>query len=143
MIFPRIHYHVLLNIMLIRVANCFLKNQVGQFFETKPILCGIGCRAATASACQFRLMKMTSLALEIPSIEDMEDLGALMSSVVLQEDPEGGHGAILFLDGDLGAGKSTFSRGFIRQATADYSQRVTSPTFLLSNTYPVAGKDLE
>jgi tRNA threonylcarbamoyladenosine biosynthesis protein TsaE len=68
--------------------------------------------------------------LRIPTPEDMEDIGGLLSvnSTV---------GDIILLDGDLGAGKTCFSRGFVRGRTGLPNERVTSPTFLLSNTYPI------
>lgn len=48
-----------------------------------------------------------------------------------------GPGDVLLLGGDLGAGKTTFSRGFVRARTgAGDDLRVTSPTYLLSNSYP-------
>ncbi|KAL7435816.1 hypothetical protein ACHAXH_004354 [Discostella pseudostelligera] len=70
------------------------------------------------------------LNLRIPTPEDMEDIGGLLSvnSTI---------GDILLLDGDLGAGKTCFSRGFVRGRTGLPNERVTSPTFLLSNTYPI------
>lgn len=94
----------------------------------------------------------------------MEELGALLSVLARPRD-------VILLDGDLGAGKTTFSRGFIQckmnfvddgdidddsgdnDNEADYGGgsdddqmgrtlsskndifRVTSPTYLLSNTY--------
>jgi tRNA A37 threonylcarbamoyladenosine biosynthesis protein TsaE len=42
---------------------------------------------------------------------------------------------VIFLDGDLGAGKTCLARGFVRALTGDDTLRVTSPTYLLSNTY--------
>ncbi len=75
-----------------------------------------------------------SLELEISTIEDMEDVGAVLSVGAMGGD-------ILTLDGDLGAGKTCFSRGFVRASTGVSDLRVTSPTYLLSNTYP-AGEDL-
>ena len=96
-----------------------------------------------------------SVDLSIPTTEDMEDIGGLLSVNSTKGD-------ILLLDGDLGAGKTCFSRGFIRYAkticlvvlvivnilsnqhiytyrgrTGLKNERVTSPTYLLSNTYPV------
>jgi len=71
-----------------------------------------------------------SIDLSIPSTEDMEDIGGLLSV-------DSTKGDILLLDGDLGAGKTCFSRGFIRGRTGLKNERVTSPTYLLSNTYPV------
>lgn len=61
----------------------------------------------------------------------MEDLGGLLA--VLTEPP-----ACLLLDGDLGAGKTALSRGYLRTATADPNLLVTSPTYLLSNVYTAA-----
>lgn len=42
---------------------------------------------------------------------------------------------VLFLHGQLGAGKTAFARGYIHAATGDSSIQVTSPTYLLTNTY--------
>lgn len=71
-----------------------------------------------------------SLDLCIPTPEDMEDIGGLLSI-------NSTSGDIILLDGDLGAGKTCFSRGFIRGRCGLPNERVTSPTYLLSNTYPV------
>lgn len=43
-------------------------------------------------------------------------------------------GAILLLNGDMGAGKSVFARGIIK--ALGYDGAVTSPTFTLMNEYP-------
>lgn len=69
-----------------------------------------------------------SLELEIATIEDMEDVGAVLSVGTVGGD-------VLVLNGDLGAGKTCFSRGFVRARTGQFDVRVTSPTYLLSNTY--------
>jgi hypothetical protein len=77
-----------------------------------------------------------TLKLQIPTMEDMEEIGALLS--VLASPPD-----VIFLDGDLGAGKTTLAKGFIWCKTGQSStttpgsrrMRVTSPTYLLSNTY--------
>lgn len=74
------------------------------------------------------------LELEIATIEDMEDVGA-----VLSVGTKGGD--VLVLDGDLGSGKTCFSRGFVRARTGFTEMRVTSPTYLLSNTYPTYDDD--
>lgn len=68
----------------------------------------------------------------IPTAEDMEDVGGLLSV-------NSAKGDVILLDGDLGAGKTCFSRGFVRGRTGSENERVTSPTYLLSNTYPVDG----
>jgi len=80
-----------------------------------------------------RLMSTSNeyfLNLRIPTPEDMEDIGGLLSV-------NSTSGDIILLDGDLGAGKTCFSRGFVRGRTGLPNERVTSPTFLLSNTYPI------
>ena len=78
-----------------------------------------------------------TLKLSVPTSEDMEEMGALLS--VLASPPDA-----IFLDGDLGAGKTSLSRGFILCKTGQEDDddsgtrtgmRVTSPTYLLSNTY--------
>jgi len=76
------------------------------------------------------------LNLRIPTAEDMEDIGGILSVDTVAGD-------VILLDGDLGAGKTCFSRGFIRVRTGQRGGdttdtiRVTSPTYLLSNTYPL------
>ena len=66
--------------------------------------------------------------LTISTPEDMEDVGSVLT-IGSQK------GDIIFLDGDLGAGKTCFSRGFVRAKTGMFDAKVTSPTYLLSNTY--------
>ncbi|CAI5960432.1 unnamed protein product [Closterium sp. NIES-64] len=47
-----------------------------------------------------------------------------------------GVGDVVCLQGDVGAGKTTFCRHLIRALTGDPHLIVTSPTFLLLNSYP-------
>jgi len=75
------------------------------------------------------------LELEVATSNDMEDVGAVLSVGTVGGDA-------LLLGGDLGAGKTCLSRGFVRARTGCGDVRVTSPTYLLSNTYPVDGGDL-
>jgi len=93
-------------------------------------------RTVTSSQKRFstHLHETQKLELEIATIEDMEDVGA-----VLSVGTKGGD--VLVLDGDLGAGKTCFSRGFVRARTGFTDMRVTSPTYLLSNTYPANDDD--
>jgi tRNA threonylcarbamoyladenosine biosynthesis protein TsaE len=70
----------------------------------------------------------------VPTPDDMEDLGGILSV-----GSKGGD--VILLDGDLGAGKTCFSRGFVRGRTGIYDERVTSPTYLLSNSYDADDAD--
>jgi tRNA threonylcarbamoyl adenosine modification protein YjeE len=65
---------------------------------------------------------------ECESEEDIEYLGNQLAQVLLDGD-------VLLLKGDLGAGKTTLSRGIIRSLCGDEFMRVTSPSYLLDNTY--------
>lgn len=60
------------------------------------------------------------------SVEMTEALGEAMGRVAIP-------GEILTLDGDLGAGKTAFTRGFARGM--GLRSRVTSPTFTIVNEY--------
>ena len=58
----------------------------------------------------------------------MEEVGALLATTLSP-------GTVIFLEGDLGAGKTVWARGFVRGAVGDDTLRVTSPTYLLDQTY--------
>jgi tRNA threonylcarbamoyl adenosine modification protein YjeE len=60
--------------------------------------------------------------------DDIETLGAKIAPFI-------GNGDVILLRGDLGAGKTTFSRGIIRSKFEDEDMRVTSPSYLLDNSY--------
>ena len=66
----------------------------------------------------------------------MIEFGSLMAMITTPPD------SILLL-GDLGSGKTTFSKGFIQTKTSDFESRITSPTYLLSNTYEYYEEDTE
>ena len=72
-----------------------------------------------------------SLPITIPasSAEAMVALGAALGNLLKTGD-------VILLFGDLGAGKTTFSRGLI-QAIAKEESEVVSPTFTLVQTYDV------
>ncbi|KAJ1389182.1 hypothetical protein B484DRAFT_409410 [Ochromonadaceae sp. CCMP2298] len=62
------------------------------------------------------------------SPEDVEAVGEELADLLSPGD-------VLLLQGDLGAGKTTLSRGIIRAKFGDSSMAVTSPSYLLDNTY--------
>jgi tRNA threonylcarbamoyladenosine biosynthesis protein TsaE len=62
--------------------------------------------------------------------EDLQKLAANLAQVAKA-------GAIIFLYGPLGAGKTTFTRGFLR--ALGYRDKVKSPTFTLVEPYEIAG----
>lgn len=74
-----------------------------------------------------------SLPITIPasSAEAMNILGAKLGSLLKTGD-------CILLFGDLGAGKTTFSRGLIQSITREEGE-VVSPTFTLVQTYDVEG----
>ncbi len=63
----------------------------------------------------------------IASDEDMQQLGRQIAAVLDKGD-------VLYLIGELGAGKTTLARGIARGL--GYTGRVSSPTFTLMNVYP-------
>ena len=69
-----------------------------------------------------------SLRVTCESENDIEDLGSKLSQQLAIGD-------VLLMKGDLGAGKTTLSRGIIREKFNDPTMRVTSPSYLLDNTY--------
>jgi tRNA threonylcarbamoyladenosine biosynthesis protein TsaE len=73
-------------------------------------------------------MKTTTLPLSyrLPQSQDTLRLGAQLAALCPKQ-------CILFLQGSLGAGKTTFARGFIQQL-GDF-KRIKSPTYTLVETY--------
>lgn len=65
--------------------------------------------------------------------EATEQLGILLA----QNTPKN---AVVYLNGDLGAGKSTFARAFIQ--AMGYQGSVKSPTYTLLEVYPIADNKL-
>lgn len=117
------HQHRSRNLLFRRHQNILLQETI-RSTAMRPSNKAIDRRFSAASE--------YSLDLCIPTPEDMEDIGGLLS-VNSQK------GDVILLDGDLGAGKTCFSRGFVRGRTGLENERVTSPTYLLSNTYSVDG----
>ncbi|HWP96796.1 MAG TPA: tRNA (adenosine(37)-N6)-threonylcarbamoyltransferase complex ATPase subunit type 1 TsaE [Syntrophomonadaceae bacterium] len=67
-----------------------------------------------------------SINLRVKSEEEMEYLGSLLGSLLEAGD-------LVYLSGELGAGKTTFTRGVARGLA--YPGRVNSPTFTIMNIY--------
>lgn len=65
---------------------------------------------------------------ELPDEEATRALGASLAAVV---EP----GALIFLEGDLGAGKTTFAQGFLR--ARGWTESVRSPTYPIIRSYPL------
>eukprot|EP00977_Amphora_coffeiformis_P019820 scaffold7485_cov176-Amphora_coffeaeformis.AAC.7 len=83
----------------------------------------------SATSCTPNSSDTNKIIFYIQTPEDMEDLGGLLATLTVAP-------TAIFLDGDLGAGKTALSRGFLRTAMSDPDLLVTSPTYLLSNVYP-------
>lgn len=60
-----------------------------------------------------------------------DDIGRLADEIAFMLQP----GDILALEGDLGAGKTTFARALIRTLSGEPDQEVVSPTFTLVQSY--------
>jgi hypothetical protein len=80
------------------------------------------------------------LRLYIPTELDMEEIGTFVAMMIMTTPDDNydvipNKGDVIFLKGDLGAGKSVFARGFVRAAVGNWKLDVPSPTYLLSNTY--------
>jgi len=63
----------------------------------------------------------------------MMDFGSQLAKIISK-------GLVVFLEGDLGAGKTTFVRGFLRQL--GYNGAVKSPTFTLVESYLINSQNL-
>ena len=66
--------------------------------------------------------------LDLPDVDATERLGAQLAEVARAGD-------VVFLHGQLGAGKTSLARGFLRQFFADSALEVPSPSYLICFTY--------
>ncbi|TDH68811.1 hypothetical protein CCR75_001401 [Bremia lactucae] len=78
-------------------------------------------------------MKFPPIVHKTRSQQDMEKLGEWLAR-------NRRAGDVLFLYGDLGCGKTCLARGFLRAYTQQQNLIVTSPTYLLVNTYDETSK---
>ena len=67
-----------------------------------------------------------------PNEEQTKSIGRQLAAMI-------SGGAIITLSGDLGAGKTTFTKGFAEGLSI--TETITSPTFSLLNVYPVSGRE--
>lgn len=89
----------------------------------------VGCRARVYSRTPPSSDDVAQLqAITCESSEDIESVGSYLSKIVDDID-------VLLLRGDLGAGKTTLTRGLIRSKFNDPEMMVTSPSYLLDNCY--------
>ena len=84
-------------------------------------------------------MAYAPLTIALADAEETARLGADLPAAAKQGD-------VFALSGDLGAGKTTLARGFVRAMAGDPELEVPSPTFTLVQSYaarlPVAHLDL-
>jgi len=73
------------------------------------------------------------IALTLDNTEDTEMLGAALSSMLPEQ-------CLLFLQGDLGAGKTTLMRGLLR--ALGHQGAVKSPTYSLVEEYHLPGRNV-
>ncbi|MBT3310257.1 MAG: tRNA (adenosine(37)-N6)-threonylcarbamoyltransferase complex ATPase subunit type 1 TsaE [Gammaproteobacteria bacterium] len=71
--------------------------------------------------------------IDIPNEQEMERLGAVLAQLLHAP-------ALLFLQGDLGMGKTTLARGFMRER--GHKGNVKSPTYTLVEPYELGGETI-
>lgn len=76
-------------------------------------------------------IKMATTNYKSNSVEETENIGANLAQELVP-------GSVIALDGDLGAGKTQFTRGVCRGLGLD-SDDVCSPTFTIVNEYTTPG----
>ena len=81
-----------------------------------------------------------NLLLQLPDESATLALGAALGSALEKRRENAQSGALIYLSGDLGAGKTTLSRGLLRGL--GFSGRVKSPTYTLVELYVVSKLNL-
>lgn len=78
-------------------------------------------------------MLLSNIQKHVPNTKKMEELGKQLAHAYLKKAPLS---LIIYLNGPLGAGKTTFVRGFLRGM--NFEGTVKSPTYTLVETYELA-----
>ncbi len=79
---------------------------------------------------------MTEFTLHLPDPETQQRLGAGLGQALFAALPGRSQALVVFLQGDLGTGKTTLVRGMLRGL--GYQDAVRSPTFTLVEPYEIA-----
>ena len=79
---------------------------------------------------------MTKLTQYIPDKGTMLRLGKKLAEVLIKQPKD--NAIVLYFNGDLGAGKTTLTRGMVQ--SLGYQGNVKSPTYTLVEEYSIAGK---
>ncbi|MDE5601515.1 MAG: tRNA (adenosine(37)-N6)-threonylcarbamoyltransferase complex ATPase subunit type 1 TsaE, partial [Clostridia bacterium] len=133
--------------ILLNMVRPIYKNVTQTNFYTYYLLLGVLpfnlLRCIIISAVTFLLYKRLSVVLHwegvslrkttdiygVHKCSSIEDTYALASRVAMELDG----GEVILLSGDLGAGKTTFTKGLAK--ALDIEDEITSPTFTILNTY--------